>query len=196
MLSDRCPVCFVCPVCDVGVLWPNGWADQDETWHTGRPRPWPHYVRWGPSSPSPKGGGQRPPIFGRYLLRPNGCRDQDATWYGHRTQYRRLCVRWGPRSTSQKWGGAPSPIFDPFLLWLNGWMHQDAIWYGGRPHPRRLCVRWRLSLLSKKGAEARSQFLAHVYCGQTAGWIKMPLATAVGVGLRDIVLNGDPAPLP
>ena len=27
MLSDRCPVC---PVCDVGILWPNGWMDQDE----------------------------------------------------------------------------------------------------------------------------------------------------------------------
>ena len=28
-----CPVCLsVClSVCDVGVLWPNGWADQDET---------------------------------------------------------------------------------------------------------------------------------------------------------------------
>ena len=31
-----CPVLFVlsvCPVCDVGVLWPNDWTDQDETWH-------------------------------------------------------------------------------------------------------------------------------------------------------------------
>ena len=33
-----CPVLF-CPVCDVGVLWPNGWMRQDETWHAGRPRP-------------------------------------------------------------------------------------------------------------------------------------------------------------
>jgi len=23
----------VCPVCNVGVLWPNRWMDQDETWH-------------------------------------------------------------------------------------------------------------------------------------------------------------------
>ena len=30
MLRDRCPVC---PVSDVGVLWINGWMDQDETWH-------------------------------------------------------------------------------------------------------------------------------------------------------------------
>ena len=40
------------------------------------------------------------------------------------------------------------------------------------------------------------QFSAHVYCGQTAGWIKMPLGAEVGLGLRDIVLDGDPAPLP
>jgi len=40
------------------------------------------------------------------------------------------------------------------------------------------------------------QFSAHVYCGQTAAWIKMPLGTEVGLGLRDIVLGGDPAPLP
>jgi len=30
------------------------------------------------------------------------------------------------------------------------------------------------------------------YCGQTAAWIKMPLGTEVGFGLRDIVLDGDP----
>jgi len=28
-------------------------------------------------------------------------------------------------------------------------------------------------------------FSAHVYCGQTAAWIKMPLGTEVGLGLRD-----------
>jgi len=37
------------------VLWPNGWTDQDETWRAGRPRPWPHCVRWGPRSPSERG---------------------------------------------------------------------------------------------------------------------------------------------
>jgi len=39
-----------CPVCDVGILWPNGWMDQDETWHARGPRPRPYCVRWGPSS--------------------------------------------------------------------------------------------------------------------------------------------------
>ena len=52
-------------VCNVRALWPNGWTDQDETWHAGRPRPWPHCVRWGPSSP-PKGA-QPHPQFSAYI---------------------------------------------------------------------------------------------------------------------------------
>jgi len=27
------------------LLWPNGWMDQDETWHRGRPRPSPNCVK-------------------------------------------------------------------------------------------------------------------------------------------------------
>jgi len=56
-LCYRSVVCL--SVCDVGVLWPNGWTDQDNTWHAGRPRP--HCVRWGPTSPSSKGA--QPPNF-------------------------------------------------------------------------------------------------------------------------------------
>jgi len=33
-------------------------------------------------------------------------------------------------------------------------------------------------------------------CGQTAGWIKMPLDAEVGLGPGDIVLDGDPAASP
>jgi len=61
MLSDRLSY----------ALWPNGWTDQDETWHAGRPRPWPHCVRWGPSSP-PKG---HSPQFSTRI-----CCGQMATW--------------------------------------------------------------------------------------------------------------------
>jgi len=44
MLSDRClSVCLSCPVCNVGVLWPNGLADQGETGRAGRPRRSPHW---------------------------------------------------------------------------------------------------------------------------------------------------------
>ena len=44
---------------------------------------------------------------------------------------------------------------------------------------------------------APPQFSAHVYCGQTAGWIKMPLGIEVSLGPFHIVLDGDnTAPLP
>jgi len=33
-----------------------------------------------------------------------------------------------------------------------------------------------------------------VYCGQTVGWIKMPLGMAVGLGPGHSVLDGDPDP--
>jgi len=52
VLSERRPVLSVLsclPVCNVGVLWPNGWMDQDETWHGDRPRSRPHCVTWKPS---------------------------------------------------------------------------------------------------------------------------------------------------
>jgi len=35
------------------------------------------------------------------------------------------------------------------------------------------------------------QFSAHVYCGQTAGWMKTPLGTEVDLGRGHIVLDGD-----
>ena len=38
------------------------------------------------------------------------------------------------------------------------------------------------------------QFSAHVCCGQTAGWIKLPLGTKAGLGPGYIVLDGEPAP--
>jgi len=33
-----------------------------------------------------------------------------------------------------------------------------------------------------------------VYCGQTVGWIKVPLGTKVGIGPGDVVLDGNLAP--
>ena len=47
----------------------------------------------------------------------------------------------------------------------------------------------------KRGG-ALPKFSAHVYCGQTAAWIKVPLGTEVGLGRDDIVADGDPAPRP
>jgi len=98
MLSDRCPVCLTCPVCLSvcdGVLWPNGCMHQDETWHGGRPQPWPHCVRRGPRSPSLKRG-QSPQFSAHvYCGQTDGWMNQDATWYGGRPLPRPHYVRWG-----------------------------------------------------------------------------------------------------
>jgi len=45
----------------------------------------------------------------------------------------------------------------------------------------------------KKGT-VLTQFSAHVYCGQTAGWMKTPLGTGVDLSPGHIVLDGDLAP--
>jgi len=72
-------------------------------------------------------------------------------------------------------------------------MDQDATWCGGRPRPRRLCVRLGpRSPPQKRGGAPK--FSAHVYCGQTAGWIKLVLGMEVGLSPGDFVLDRDPAP--
>jgi len=76
MLSDCCLSVLSC--LSVTLVY----CGQTVGWRAGRPRPWPHCVRWRPSSPSPKG--LTPLIFGPYLLWPNVWMDQDVTWYGGR----------------------------------------------------------------------------------------------------------------
>jgi len=133
----------------------------------------------------PKRGQSLPPIYGSCLLWPNGWMAQDCTWHGGEPWSRPHCARWGPSPFPQK--GAEAPNFRPISIVANGWMHQDASWYEGRPRPRRLCVRWGPSSPSP----IRS---AHVYYGQTAGWINMVLGMEVGLGPGHIALDGDPAP--
>jgi len=64
--------------------------------------------------------------------------------------------------------------------------------YGGRSRPRPHYARWGPSS-RPQDRDHSPQFSAHVYCGQTAAWIKMPLSTEVGLGPANIVLDGDPA---
>jgi len=45
-----------------------------------------------------------------------------------------------------------------------------------------------------KRGTAGPHFSAHVYCSQTAGWIKIPLGTEVGLVPSDTVLDRDPSP--
>jgi len=74
-------------------------------------------------------------------------------------------------------------------------MDQDVTWCGPRPRPRRLCVTWGPLSPPQKGAEPlQKDFSAHVYCGQTAGWMTLVLGMEVGLSPSDFVLDGDPAP--
>jgi len=49
---------------------------------------------------------------------------------------------------------------------------------------------------SRKGGGGPPKFSAHVYCDQTAGWMKLVLGMVVGLSPGEFVLDGDPASLP
>ena len=110
MLLGRCPIRLSClSVCDVDILWPNGWMDQGATWYGSRPRPWRHRVRWGPSSPQK--GSTAAPHFSANVLWANDWMDQDDTWYGGWPWPRPHCVRWAPISPCSKKGHSSLPQF-------------------------------------------------------------------------------------
>jgi len=102
------------PIFGPCLLWPNGWMDQDDTWHGGRPQPC-NFVLDGDPAPSPKRAEPPSPIFGTCLLGTYGCMDQDATWFGGRPRPTRHCVRRGPSSPSSK-GTQPPPNFLPISV--------------------------------------------------------------------------------
>jgi len=152
MLLDSCLSCRVClsvclSVCDVGVLWRNGWMDQDATC---RPLTWPPCVLWGPSSHQ---NGHSPPIFGPCLLWSNSLIDQDAIPPLGRELGIGLChILLDGDPAPPKRGTAALPLFGPCLLWPNGWIDQDTTWYGGRPWSRPHCQMG--TQLSPKGGTA------------------------------------------
>ena len=124
---------------------------------------------------------------------------QDATWYGGRPQPRRLCVRWGP-SPSPKRGRNPPPQFSAhFYCGQTAGCIKVALSMEVGLRPGDFVLNGDPAPLPKKEAEpggGAAQFLAHVYCGQTAGCIKMPLGMEKGLSPGDFVFDGDPAPLP
>ena len=149
------------------------------------------------TQPLPKKGAERPPQFSAYVycVQTAGCVKmalgmEVGLGPGH------IVLDGDPASVPKK-VAEPPPIFGPFLLWPNGLMHQDATWYAGRPQPRRLCVRWGPSYpATPRKSHHPTQFLAHVYCGQADGWIKMPLGTEVNLGPGDVVSDGVAVPPP
>jgi len=128
------------------------------------------------------------------ILWTNGCMDQDATGtgYGGRPRPRPHCARWEPCSPFRKKGHSPSPIFRPMSIVakrLDRSRCHLVLRYRLRPKP--YYVRWG----PKRGRAPTFRRVFH-YCGQTVGWIKMPLGTNVGLGTGNIVFDADPAPSP
>ena len=65
-------------------------------------------------------------------------------------------------------------------------MDQDVTWYGAGLGPGDFVL---------DGDPAPPpQFSAHVYCDQTAAWIRMPRGLQIGLSPSDTVLDGDPTP--
>jgi len=96
-------------------------------------------------------------------------------------------------------GQSPNTIFGPYLLWATG---QMAGWIK-MPLGMEVGLGPGHAVLDGDPAPPKNRrtaphFSAHVYCGQTAGWIKNQDATwyeGIGLGSGHIVLHGDPASL-
>ena len=140
---DTAPIFSPCP------LWPNGWMDQDATWYGGRPRPRPHCIRWGPSSP----GKGRSCLCGFDHISTSGFGVGASRASFIAVSGRPLQVTVRPLLPDNLLSiiSVLCSISNVGVLWPNGWMGQDATWYGGRPRPRRHCVRWGPSSPYEKG---------------------------------------------
>jgi len=119
------------------LLCPNDWIDQGATSYGGRPRPNRHHVRWGPSSPSQKGGSAL--NFWSMSIVAKRLHGSICHLYGARPRLRPHCARWPTQLPFSKRGHSP-PIFSPCLLWPNGWMDQGATWYDGLPRPDNIVL--------------------------------------------------------
>jgi len=91
-------------------------------------------------------------------------------------------------------------VCDVSVLWPNGWMDQDETWRVGRPGVQVGLVPGHIVLDGDPAPPPKSGWsppiFGIVYCGQMAGWIKMPLGREVGPSQSNLVLGGDPAPSP
>jgi len=130
------------------------------------------------------------PVCNVGALRPNGWTDQDETWYGGRTRPWPHCVTWRPSSPSPN---GHIPNFRPMSVVAK--RLDGSICHLVRRKasaPTTLCE-MGTQLSPPRNGHSSPHFSAHVYCGQTIGWIKMSLSTEIGLGPGYIVLHGDPA---
>ena len=120
--------------------------------------------------------------------------DQDVTWSGASHRPIDVVLNGDPAPPPQK--GAQPPNFRPMFIAAK--RLDGRSWYLAcrQASPRRHCNRWGPRPLSKRGAEPTTKFSVHVYCGQTAGWMKVVLGMEVGLSPGDLVLDGHPVPFP
>jgi len=78
--------------------------------------------------PSPKQGGQQPPLFCPCLLWPNGWMDQDATWYGGRHRPWPHCFRWRPSFPPPKKKNGHRPQFSAHVYCGQTVAHLSYCW--------------------------------------------------------------------
>ena len=159
-----------------------------ETWHAGRPRPWPHCVRWGPSSPSPERG--RSPQFSADI-----CRGQMAAWIEMPLG---MEIGLGPGDFVLDRDPAPSPKRGAESPKFSAHVDcgQTAAWIKmalGRPWSSPHCSKWGHSSPPQKWGQSvpifgPSLLWPNVWMHRDATWYggrPQP---------RGLVLDGDPAP--
>jgi len=157
---------------------------QDETRHGDRPRTRRDCVRWAPSFPLK---GHSPANFHSCLVWPNGADGSRCHLVRRYASPRRHCVRWPPSSPSKGGRAAATQIFGPYWPIVAKQLEdQDATWREVGLDP------WHIVLDGNRASPSRQKghspiFGPCVCCGQTAGWIKMPLGTEEGLGPGDIV---------
>ena len=113
--------------------------------------------------------------------------DQDETWHAVGFGPGHLVLDGDPAPLPQR-GTAPPPNLQPISVvakWLNG-LRCHFVWMEVGLGPGDFVLYEDPTPPPQKGGRA-PQFSAHVYCGQTAVWIKMALGTKVGLGLGNIV---------
>jgi len=139
----------------------------------------------------------------RHQFLDHVCCGQTCGWIKMPCRYREIglgaghIVLDGYPGPPRKGHSTPPPLFGPCVFWPNGWMDQDASWYtdyrGMGSAQATLCFIWSPISLTPKGGTAAAHCSAHVYCGQTAGGIKILFDTEEGLGPGHIVLYGDSA---
>jgi len=125
--------------------------DQDETWHAGRPQPWPHCVRWGHSTPSPNRAEPLPnfqhiSVVAKWL---DGLRCH-LVWRQALAKAT-LCYMGTQLPLLKSGQSSPPQIFDLCPLWPNGSVDHNGTWQGGGPSFRPYCAKWRPAPLPKRG---------------------------------------------